>query len=242
MKLGFVVAPLLVAATAYAQAPGDYAETGDVSPPGMTPVAQPQVVVQPAPRPLRWSIGVGFGSVGLAPHQDPENETDFAIGQLAVRYRATTHLEIELAVAGGREQLEDGEDGDREVNQAVLALRYRFSPQRAWNWWLMAGMGSLTVASQYASDEEREAASQSTLQLGVGLERRFRHFAFQVEARAVGVAPNDEMTADVKPVPPPVMDDGTGGKEPVPYDPPYSYTSRDGLKGGQLTLGVSYYF
>lgn len=238
MKLGFVVAPLLIATTAYAQAPGDY----EVSPPGMSPSAPIVPEAAPAPRPLRWSIGLGFGSVGLAPHQDPENESDFAIGQLALRYRATTHLEIELAVAGGREQLEDGEEGDRDVSQAVLALRYRFSPQRAWNWWIMAGMGSLTVASQYATDEEREAAVQSTLQLGVGLERRFRHFAFQVEARAVGVAPNDEMTEDVKPVPPPVMPDIGGGSEPVPYDPTYSYTSRDGLKGGQLTLGVSYYF
>jgi hypothetical protein len=234
MKLGFVVAPLLVATTAYAQAPGDY----EVSPPGMSPTAP---VAQPeAPRPLRWSIGLGVGSVGLAPHHDPENETDFAIGQLALRYRATAHLEIELAVAGGREQLEDGGEGDRDVSQAVLALRYRFSPQRAWNWWIMAGMGSLTVASQYASDEEREAAAQSTLQLGVGLERRFRHFAFQVEARAVGVAPNDEMTEDVKPVPPPDMPVSSDGG--VPYDPTYTYTSRDGLKGGQLTLGVSYYF
>ncbi|NVB77167.1 MAG: hypothetical protein HOV81_02125, partial [Kofleriaceae bacterium] len=143
MKLGFVAASLLLASTAYAQAPGDY-YGDDVTPPGMTPTAPVPVAAPPVERPLRWSVGLGIGSVGLAPHNDPENETDFAVGQLAVRYRATRHLEIELAVAGGREQLESGEEGDNEVSQAVLALRYRFMPERPWNWWLMAGMGALT--------------------------------------------------------------------------------------------------
>ncbi len=239
MKLGFVVAPLLFAATAYAQAPGEYAED-DVSPPGMSPIAPPEAAPVPV-RPLRWSVGVGIGSVGLAPHSDSSNETQFGVAQLAVRYRATAHLEIELAVAGGREQLEDGHEGDREVDQAVLALRYRFAPDRPWNWWVMAGMGSLTVASQYATDDDREAAAQSTLQFGIGLERRFRRFAFQLEGRAVGVAPKDEATVavdgDVKPTPPP---DAGGTREPtIGY---YPGSSGEGLKGGQLTLGVSYYF
>src|SRR4051794_5907805 len=115
MKLGFVAAPLLFAATAYAQAPGDYAAEDDVAPPGMTPVA---VAEAPPPvRPLRWSVGLGIGSVDLAPHHQPDNQTEFAIGQLAIRYRATAHLEIELALSGGSEQLEDGEKGDREMNQ-----------------------------------------------------------------------------------------------------------------------------
>jgi hypothetical protein len=203
----------------------------------MTPTAPVPVATPPVERPLRWSVGLGIGSVGLAPHDDPENETDFAVGQLAVRYRATRHLEIELAVAGGREQLEGGDEGDSEVSQAVLALRYRFMPERAWNWWLMAGMGALTVASHDATDDERADAQQSTLQFGIGLERRFRRFAFQLEARAGGGGPAHEATPDVA-RPPAMAGDGT---EPVPV-PFYPSGGREGLSGGQLTLGVNYYF
>jgi hypothetical protein len=249
MKLGFVAAPLLFAATAYAQAPGDYAED-EVAPPGMTPVAVMPDAAPVAVRPLRWSVGFGVGSVDLAPHHQPESQTEFAIGQLAIRYRATAHLEIELALSGGAEQLEDGEKGDREMSQGVLAVRYRFQPHRPWNWWVMAGMGTLAVTSQYASDDERDEAQQSTLQFGLGIERRFRRFAFQFEGRAVGVAPNDEdMTApaypdDVKPQPGGAGGGSTGSEMTPPPDklPFYPASTRDGLKGGQLTLGVSYYF
>src|SRR5262245_48543379 len=143
MKLPIVLASLFVAANAYAQAPGDYYGEGEgdgydetVAAPGtVAPVVAP--VPAPPPRIRRWSIGLGFGSMNLAPHTNPEAESQFGMGQLAVRYLATRHLEIELAVGGGREQLEDGIEGDREVNQAVLALRYRFAPLSRWNWWLM---------------------------------------------------------------------------------------------------------
>jgi hypothetical protein len=240
MKIGLVLASLVLSTTAaFAQAPGDY-EEGDLAPPGMAPeVASPE----PAPPPVRqqrWSIGLNLGSLGVAPHTQPENKTEFAVGQLALRYRPWRHLEIELALGGGQQKLDDGTDGELEVSTSVLALRYRFSPQRRWNWWLMAGMGSFAVTNQWASDAEKEAAVQSTLQFGVGLERRFRHFALQVEIRAVGVAPNEEdMTYDTYP---------TGGANTMSTEPtkdPYpttTTTTADGWKGGQTTIGASYYF
>jgi hypothetical protein len=246
MKIGLVLASLVLSTTAAsAQAPGDYYE-GDIAPPGMAPVAPEPAPAPPPVRQRRWSIGLNVGSLGVAPHAQPENQTEFSVGQLALRYRPWRRLEIELALGGGTEEYDDGTKGDRQVSTSVLALRYRFNPQKRWNWWLMAGMGSFAVTSTYASDEEKEASVQSTLQFGVGIERRWRRFALQLELRAVGVAPNEE--GDV------VYDGGgadmpTGGStdekmEPVrpPYDPYYSPSTRDGWKGGQTTIGASYYF
>lgn len=227
MKLG-LVAPslLLLAGTAFAQAPGDYYGDANVAPPGMAPAAPEYIAPPPPVRAQRWSVGLNVGSMGLAPHMSPENETEFSLAQLALRYRPWRHLEIELVLGGGSEQTPDGYVGDRELSEAVLSLRYRFNPKRNWNWWLAAGMGSLAVTYVGASDEERDSATQSTLQFGVGLERRFARFAMQAELRAVGVAPNDQ-----------------GDKiMPVGGDMYYDGYSRDGWAGGQFTLGGSYYF
>ncbi|HTL35256.1 MAG TPA: hypothetical protein VL326_19140 [Kofleriaceae bacterium] len=240
MKIGLVLASLVLSTTAaYAQAPGDYYDDGEVSPPGMAPTVAPEPPPPPV-RQQRWSIGLNVGSMSVAPHMQPENPTEFSVGQLALRYRPWRHLEIELALGGGREQLEDGTEGDRELSSSVLALRYRFNPQRPWNMWLMAGMGSFAVASQWASDEEKQAAVQSTLQFGVGLERRWSHFALQIELRAVGVAPNEE-TPDM-PIREPIGTNNTMSTEPPKEPYPTTTTTQDGWKGGQTTIGASYYF
>ena len=224
MKIGLVLVPLLAAGSAYAQAPGDYYSDGDVAPPGMAAPVAPAIVA-PAPpfRPQRWSVGLNVGSIGVAPHMQPENETDFAVSQLALRYRPWRHLEIELLLGGGSEQTQDGNVGDRELSEAVLSLRYRFSPTHNWNWWLSAGMGSFAVTYAGASNDQRDQATQSTLQFGVGLERRWTHFALSADLRAVGVAPNDDTTKLGMPV--------DGG-----------YYMQDGWKGGQFVVGASYYF
>jgi hypothetical protein len=158
MKLPVVLASLFVATTAYAQAPGYYEEgTGA---PGMSAPVEVAPTPPPPPPLRRWSVGLGVGSLSLAPHEAPDVETEFGVGQIAVRYLATRHLEIELAFAGGREQLQDGNEGDREVSQGVLALRYRFNPAQRWNWWLMAGMGSLAVTRTGATDDERDQLAE----------------------------------------------------------------------------------
>lgn len=225
MKLWLALAPLVLASTAaHAQAPGDYDDgSGGFAPPSMAPEVAP-APPPPPPRVRRWSVGVGLGQTALAPHSAPDSETEFAVGQLAVRVLATRHLEVELAFTGGSEQLEDGSDGSLELSQAVLALRWRFNPQRRWNWWLMAGMGTLAVTHEGASDEARDAAHQSTLQFGVGLERRWRRFALQAELRAVGVAPNEE-AMEYTPRPGSMATPDVGGK-----------------KGAQFALTANYYF
>ena len=241
MKLGFVLAPLMLGSVAYAQAPGDYYEEGSGAP-GITPVVVAPVATPPPPKPRRWSIGLGIGSIDLAPHVAPEMETEFSVGQLAVRYRATRHLEIELAFAGGREQVHDEYDGqregDREVSQTVLGLRYRFNPQRKWNLWVMAGLGSLAVTHHEASDEERDYAQQSTLQFGAGLERRWSRFALQLELRAVGVAPHETEEG------PTVVSEPTrpGMDMPIPPEKDTTTYANDGMSGGQVILSGNYYF
>ena len=241
MKLPVILGSLVVASTAYAQAPGDYsgdAEYGeDIAPPSMAPVVAPAVVVAPPPPQRRWSVGIGFGNLELAPHTAPDASTDFDIAQLYVRYRPWRHIELELALGGGHETDGEYSDGYRDVSSAVLSVRYRFSPHRRWNWWLMAGMGSLAVTNEYASDEEREDAGQSTLQFGAGIERRWTRFALQFELRAVGVAPHEtgDMAPKVEPAYP------TNVMTPPPdYSTPDR--SNDGWAGGQFVLSGNYYF
>jgi hypothetical protein len=235
MKL-LVLAPLVIASTAYAQAPGDYYGDASIAPPGMAPevAPDPQPPLPPPPRLRRFSIGLGIGHASLAPHSAPDNTTEFDVGQIALRYLVRRNFEIELALTGGSETLDDGSAGGKELSQAVLAVRYRFSPQRRWNWWLMAGMGTLAVTNTYASDDERDAASQSTLQFGVGIERRWSRFAIQGELRAVGVAKNDD------------MDDAPQVDMPVSSMDPYPGTvgtpTYGGKKGGQFALTANYYF
>ncbi len=224
MKLRLALAPLLVASVAHAQAPGE----AEVLPPGMAPA----VAANP-PEPLRrWSVGIGIGFTDLAPHSAPEATTSYSLGQIAVRYLLRRHVEFELALSGGREQLDDGSEGNRELSQGVLAVRWRFAPQRRWNGWLMAGMGTLAVTSVDATDGDRESASQSTLQFGVGVERRFRRWSLQVEVRAVGVAPN-EVDGDAPPMLEPTR---PGGMDLTTTSP------SEGKAGGQFALSGNYYF
>jgi len=193
-----------------------------MQPPGMAPVAPPPQEAPPPPPPpeRRWSIGLGIGSLNIAPHHDPESENVFSVGMIAVRWRPFRHLELELALSGGNTDSES--DKQREVSQGVFALRWRFNPQSKWNIWAMAGMGTLKVSDAYYG----EGPEQSTLQFGLGLERRWSRFALQLEGRIVGVAPPDD-------------------EDTMPSYPNQSYDSgyvNDGWKGGQLVLSGNFYF
>lgn len=225
--LVLAVIPLFAAATASAQAPGEMAPTAPLPP------------AQPAPSVMdhRWAIGLGVGSLGLAPEDNPDAKIEFSIGQLSVRYRATRQLELELAFAGGRQQLDNGQDGDLAVASGTLGARYRFMPESAWNWWLMAGLGGTTVARHDATKQERDDASRGHGVLGAGLERRFERFALQVEARMIRVG--DKQQTDAAPAPAVVMPGTTGG---VPQPPMTTTTAVGAQTGGSITIGASYYF
>lgn len=231
----------LLSPLAQAQAPGDVPPQVIVAPvvapvivaPPAAPAAAPAPPAPAAPAEVicresvmadRWSVGFSLGSMSLAPDSAPELETQFAIGELALRFRATRRFELELSAGGGREQIGDRQ-GDLEVTAAALAGRFRFRPEAAWNWFVMAGFGGAAITRHDATDQEREEAFQPLGMLGVGIERRFRHLALQAEARAIGIGERTEVETD----------DGTAEMSTVAQP-------EQTQAGGALTLGLSYYF
>ena len=213
-------------------------------------VAQPVVLAPGAPAPEagscaprevhrgipvmedRWAIGLSVGGMSLAPKDLPDDQTGFAIGELALRFRATRHLELELAAGGGRERTKDGMDGDLEVSTAALSLRYRFRPEAHWNWYVMGGIGGASVVRHDASQQEKSDATQPLGMLGIGTEYRFRNLAIQAELRGVGLGTTkqDTTTAD-----PPT----TAMSTTTTTDPGSADLQRS---GGSFVVGLSYYF
>jgi hypothetical protein len=182
----------------------------------------------------RWAIALSLGSMSLSPKDSPDDHTGFAVGELALRFRATPHLELELSAGGGRERTANDMDGDLEVNTAMIAARWRFRPEAAWNWFVTAGIGGASVTRHDATQQERSDATQPMGMLGIGLERRFHHLALQAELRGVGLgkAKQNTTTAD----PPVAM--------PAAMATPTPTTGSPGIErsGGSLTVGLSYYF
>lgn len=258
------LAPLFLASLtslAQAQVAGDLAPDDVAEAPAAELEVQAQVEIAPAPVALqivtpastpvrvacataraprqpvmanRWALGLSVGSMSLAPESAPDRQTSFAIGELALRFRATRHLELELSAGGGRERTADDQDGDLAVGTVTLAARYRFRPEAAWNWFVMGGLGGASIARHDATDEQRNNATQPLGMLGIGLERRFHHFALQAEARAVGLGKRDDhRTMDVRP-----LAETARVTTIVPSPAP----SDEARSGGSLSIGVSYYF
>jgi len=238
--LAFSLAPLFLgsaASLAHAQAPGE-AVPPPIAPAADSPCATPCGGCSRAAESVmenRWAVGLSLGSMSLAPDGQSDNKTGFGIGELALRFRATPHLELELSAGGGREQLANNQQGDLEVNTAALALRYRFRPEAAWNWFVMGGLGGASVVSHDATKQERNDATQPLGMLGIGLERRFHHFALQAEARAIGVG-DKTRNSDAMAAPPPAQPGAMGTTPPPPVTPSQKQS------GGALTIGLSYYF
>jgi opacity protein-like surface antigen len=235
----FSLAPVLAASSAYAQAPGD------VSPaPYYAPAPTPAPVYPPAHSPVmarRWAIGLSLGGYSVAPDGAAEGtETQFRVAELALRYRASRRLELELGLSGGREVLDDETEGDLATGSVTLALRYRFRPERRWSWFVMAGLGGTVIAPHQSTDAEREGATRPLGMLGIGVERRFRRFALQAEVRGVGIGPREDAMEEVPAV------DGGGAippTMPVPRLPGSAATTHaEELGGGMFTIGASYYF
>jgi hypothetical protein len=210
---------------ALAQAPGDY--DGDASgAPGM--VAPQRVIVESCDCVMnvmenRWAVGFSIGSFGTTPDHGSAATTQFDIGELALRFRATPHLELELAVSGGHEHLGDGTQSDIMLSTVAIAARYRFRIHGHWNWWLMGGLGAATIASDSATSDQRDANQRPMLELGVGLEHRWNQFALQAELRANSMGPTKGNNL--------MPDLAIGGGAPT-----------DTYSGGALTIGASYYF
>lgn len=230
MKLVALAAVILASATAYAQAPG---ETPIAPPPA--PEASPAVVApEVAVMANRWAVGLSVGSLSVAPKDTPDNKTEFAIGELSIRFRATYHLELELALAGGQQKQQDGTQGNLDVNTGMLGLRYRFAADHHWNWWLGAGIGGISVTPTGATDQEKKDAQRPMGSLAIGLEHRWSQFALHAELRGFGVGQRQDQPQTM-----PVTVTSPNGTTTMP--PPPAPSSPD-LSGGMLTLGASYYF
>ncbi|MBV8756508.1 MAG: hypothetical protein JO257_04510 [Deltaproteobacteria bacterium] len=240
MKLLAIAAVILASASAYAQAPG---EVPMGPPPGETPCAYSGGGAQVAVMANRWAVGLSAGSLSIAPKDSPDNKTEFAIGELSIRYRATYHLEVELALAGGQQKLQDGTQGDLEVNSGQLGLRYRFAADRHWNWWLGGGLGGISVTSVGATDQEKKDAQRPLGSLSIGLEHRWSQFALHAELRGFGVGQRQQDAAPPKAMPVSTTGGGApnGGMTTPQSYPPEQPASPD-LSGGMLTIGASYYF
>lgn len=218
---------LLGTAAAHAQAPGEY-----YGGPSAAPVAPAPVVVVPAhqvePMADRFAINLNLGGFSVAPEDAPEgSETNFSLAELQVRFRATRRLEIFLAFAGGREQLDNDEQGDLAMDQVTLGVRFNFRPYHHWNWYLMAGFGSTLIAPHDTPEELRDDLRRGHGVFGIGLEHRWQHFALSAELRGVAVEEDEDMYTIQ-----PVVD---GSRDASLMD------GRE-LGGGQFTIGGSYYF
>jgi hypothetical protein len=234
--LVLAAAPLLATATAHAQAPGAMEPTGA---PGMT---EPQVTTNPCgmryaqvnPMANRFAVGLSLGNMTVSSEDAPEGtETEFRGAELAIRYRLTRRWELMLAFAGGREYVEAADtEGDLATDSVTFGARFRFMPERKWNWFLTAGFGSTVIAHHESSKEERDALARPHAMFGIGIERRFRRFALQAELRGMSIGPREAMD-----VTQPVRPDG---REPVP--PATTTTASDELASGSFTVGASYYF
>lgn len=233
-----------ISATAYAQAPGDSEGAGpSAAPVVMVPPPPPQFAACSGSAPInvmadRWAVGLSVGALTTSPKDAPagQDPTQFNVGELSVRFRVTPHLELEGAIGGGREQLKNGQPGDLQAHTGMLSLRYRFMPREHWNWWVMGGLGTLEIAQHDATDQEVSDQARPLAAFGVGIERRFHHFALQAELRAIGAGPLQKSPA------PPMA--SPAGATTTAMDPqtPAPTSSSDQLQGGALTIGASYYF
>lgn len=206
------------AGTAYAQAPGESYD----NPPAYGPYyAQPPAVVAPAPQlPGRFSIGLNMQGASFAPNNVEDAETaDFEGASIAFRYRPWRKVSLELSLGGGRQSV-DGMEGDLAMGTGTLAARYHFNQQNKWNFWLLFGVGATTIARHNASDEEIDAAQRPHIAVGAGVEYRFTNFALQVELRGLGLGQTEDEQM--------LQEQGV-------------YTG-EGISGGMMTLGASYYF
>ena len=237
-------APLFAAPLAHAQAPGEVQPVvvapvvvqpvvvGPVVTPGVAPVVAPAPAPEAGCEPRsavmdnRWAVGFSVGGISVAPTDTPDDQTHFAVGELALRFRATLHLELELAVGGGRERTPDNMDGDLQVSTAALALRYRFRAEQHWNWFVMGGLGGAAITQHDATSQERSDATQPMLVAGIGTEYRFDHLALQAELRGFGLGtPKSDSTTPTSNM---AVDSSTGADIQ--------------RSGASLSVGLSFYF
>lgn len=173
-----VLGALLVGGTAFAQAPG---ETPPTPPPAATPAQAPDPVMA-----NRWGVGLGLGGMSVTSDDQPGVAAHFTVVQLAARYRAIRHLELELALGLG--QANDSAVDRDAVTDVAFDVRLRLAPHSAWDGWLMAGLGGFVKAPAGANTQMKNQLEQGMMQLGIGVERRFDRFSLEAELRMLALS------------------------------------------------------
>jgi hypothetical protein len=210
MRARFIVVALVVARTASAQAPG---EVQPIAPPPAPIVCADCLSVMEH----RWSVSLSLAATGLQ-SKDNTDQVNLGGGEVAVAFRATPHLELQLQLADAHENHEDI-DSHMELGSVAFAFRYHFLPFQHWDVYAHAALGSATLTQ----DAQPKSDARAMFQLGFGVEYRFVHLAIHIELR--GLAIGSLMTV-------PLTDPaGDGGIRLAGQ-----------LSGGQGVLGASYYF
>jgi hypothetical protein len=111
----------------------------------------------------RWAAAVSYGVSGVQARADGADRSLLAFFEMALRFRVVTQLEVGASIGGSL---------GRSLGLVTIEadVRYRLAAERPWNPFLY---GSGGIATWGAKD-----TSHLVLRGGVGLERRFRQWAF----------------------------------------------------------------
>jgi hypothetical protein len=111
----------------------------------------------------------------------------------------------------------------------TLGVRYRFRPNRAWDWWLGAGLGATVIERHDSTEEARDAATRPHFAFGIGLERRWNRFALNADVRMMAIGPREDQSE---------TEPATGVVGRLPAD----IRGAEELSAGVFTFGASYHF
>jgi hypothetical protein len=199
------------------------------------------VAAAPAPEvdtSRRWGVGLRMTSFAIANRADPEGEPDqLGGGGLQIRYRFARRWEAELGFDGLSHHHDDdgatrAENEGPELVSTSLAALYHFRPERRWDWYVLAGIGSIAPP-----DEDDGAQVRGAFHLGIGIERRWRKIGIGAELRAVGIAPVDGDEAAPATGTARVADPST-----TTPAPPAEGRDEEGDSAGQFSIRATYYF
>jgi hypothetical protein len=173
----------------------------------------------------RWGIGLRTSAQSIENDGAEGDPMKLGGGGLHVRYRANPKWAFELTAEGLQATSESGAY-DRHSAPVTISAIWHPSPERRWDWYLLAGLGGTTDEVTYRKVDGNmatETFEQAHVHFGVGVERRCGRLGLGVELRAIGLARDDEQADGVR-------YEGMDG--PVPQ----------ASSGSQLNFTATYYF
>ncbi len=167
-----VLLVMAMTGAAYAQAPGE-----------TTPLSIP-----PAPMTTKWGIGASLAAETLRPQNSgAKTSTGFGVVEVNGRYRLSPQFQVDLAI-----DLGGGKEGTTNMSLGGVFAdgRYAFHPDSPWDWYLVGGIGAVSLAQKNAID--RDKSGRGALRIGAGGTHRWGHFALEAQLQLVGVTQNTD--------------------------------------------------